>query len=101
MAKTSMIEREVKRARLAKQHAAKRAKLKTIISSTTATPDEKDVAVVALQKLPRDSSKSRQRTRCELTGRPRGVYRKFKLGRNKLREAAMKGELPGLKKASW
>lgn len=101
MAKTSMIEREKKRAYLARQHATKREKLKTIISSTTATPDEKEVAVVALQKLPRDSSKARQRTRCELTGRPRGVYRKFKLGRNKLREAAMKGEIPGLKKASW
>lgn len=101
MAKTSMIEREKNRVRLAKQHGAKRAKLKTVISSVTATPEEKELAVVALQKLPRDSSKARQRSRCELTGRPRGVYRKFKLGRNKLREAAMKGEIPGLKKASW
>jgi small subunit ribosomal protein S14 len=101
MAKTSMIEREKKRAGLANRYAKKRAKLKTLISSVTASADEKDAAVVALQKLPRDSSKSRQRTRCELTGRPRGVYRKFKLGRNKLREAAMKGEIPGLKKASW
>ncbi|MFA5940989.1 MAG: 30S ribosomal protein S14 [Sinimarinibacterium sp.] len=101
MAKTSMIEREKKRASLAGRHAKKRAKLKEIISSTTASAEEKDTAVVTLQKLPRDSSKSRQRTRCELTGRPRGVYRKFKLGRNKLREAAMKGEIPGLKKASW
>jgi small subunit ribosomal protein S14 len=101
MAKTSMIEREKKRAGLANRYAKKRAKLKTLISSVTASAEEKDAAVVALQKLPRDSSKSRQRTRCELTGRPRGVYRKFKLGRNKLREAAMKGEIPGLKKASW
>jgi small subunit ribosomal protein S14 len=101
MAKTSMIEREKKRAGLANRYAKKRAKLKALISSVTASPDDKDAAVVALQKLPRDSSKSRQRTRCELTGRPRGVYRKFKLGRNKLREAAMKGEIPGLKKASW
>jgi small subunit ribosomal protein S14 len=101
MAKTSMIEREKKRAGLANRYAKKRAKLKALISSVTASADEKDAAVVALQKLPRDSSKSRQRTRCELTGRPRGVYRKFKLGRNKLREAAMKGEIPGLKKASW
>ncbi|MEQ1438456.1 30S ribosomal protein S14 [Fontimonas sp. SYSU GA230001] len=101
MAKTSMIEREKKRASLAKRYANKRAKLKEIISSTTASIEEKDAAVVSLQKLPRDSSKARQRSRCELTGRPRGVYRKFKLGRNKLREAAMKGEIPGLKKASW
>ena len=101
MAKTSMIEREKKRAGLANRYAKKRAKLKALISSVTASADEKEAAVVSLQKLPRDSSKSRQRTRCELTGRPRGVYRKFKLGRNKLREAAMKGEIPGLKKASW
>ncbi len=101
MAKTSMIEREKNRVRLANRYAKKRAKLKTTISSTTASAEEKDAAVIALQKLPRDSSKARQRTRCELTGRPRGVYRKFKLGRNKLREAAMRGEIPGLKLASW
>jgi len=101
MAKTSMIEREIKRANLATKFAAKRAELKKLISSTTASNEEKDAAVVALQKLPRDSSKTRQRNRCELSGRPRGVYRKFKLGRNKLREAAMRGEIPGLKKASW
>ncbi len=101
MAKTSMIERETKRAQLNKRYGKKRAKLKTLISSTTASAEDKDKAVVALQKLPRDSSKTRQRTRCELTGRPRGVYKKFKLGRNKLREAAMRGEIPGLKLASW
>lgn len=101
MAKTSMIEREKNRVQLNKRYAKKRAKLKTLISSVTASAEEKDAAVVALQKLPRDSSKARQRTRCELTGRPRGVYKKFKLGRNKLREAAMKGEIPGLKLASW
>ena len=101
MAKTSMIEREKKRAALTAKHAAKRAKLKKLISSETASMEDKEAAVVALQKLPRDSSKTRQRTRCELSGRPRGVYRKFKLGRNKLREAAMRGEIPGLKKASW
>jgi small subunit ribosomal protein S14 len=101
MAKTSMIERETKRAELNKRYAKKRAKLKTLISSVTASAEEKDKAVVALQKMPRDSSKTRQRTRCELTGRPRGVYKKFKLGRNKLREAAMRGEIPGLKLASW
>ncbi len=101
MAKTSMIERETKRAALVAKYAAKRNKLKTLISSATASNEEKDAAVIALQKLPRDSSKTRQRTRCQLSGRPRGVYRKFKLGRNKLREAAMRGEIPGLKKASW
>ncbi len=101
MAKTSMIEREKTRAELNKRYAKKRAKLKTLISSVAASSEEKDKAVVALQKLPRDSSKTRQRTRCALTGRPRGVYKKFKLGRNKLREAAMRGEIPGLKLASW
>jgi small subunit ribosomal protein S14 len=101
MAKTSMIEREKKRANLAAKFGAKRAELKKLISSATASNEEKDAAVIALQKMPRDSSKTRQRTRCELSGRPRGVYRKFKLGRNKLREAAMRGEIPGLKKASW
>ncbi|TJY63156.1 30S ribosomal protein S14 [Sinimarinibacterium sp. CAU 1509] len=101
MAKTSMIERETKRAALVAKYAAKRSKLKALISSETASNEEKDAAVIALQKLPRDSSKTRQRTRCQLSGRPRGVYRKFKLGRNKLREAAMRGEIPGLKKASW
>lgn len=101
MAKTSMIERETKRVQLNKRYAKKRAKLKTLISSVTASAEEKDAAVVALQKMPRDASKTRQRTRCQLTGRPRGVYKKFKLGRNKLREAAMKGEIPGLKLASW
>jgi len=101
MAKTSMIERETKRAKLNARHGKKRAKLKTVISSVTATPDEKEAAVIALQKLPRDSSKTRQRNRCQLTGRSRGVYKKFGLGRHKLREAAMKGEVPGLKMASW
>ncbi|HEY0881092.1 MAG TPA: 30S ribosomal protein S14, partial [Archangium sp.] len=77
MAKTSMINREVKREKLAKRYGAKREELKKIISSTTASYDEKMDAVVKLQKLPRDSSPSRQRNRCELSGRPRGVYRKF------------------------
>lgn len=101
MAKTSMTEREKKRATLTNKYAAKREKLKAIISGATASFEEKEAAVYALQKLPRDSSKTRQQTRCALSGRPRGVYRKFKLGRNKLREAAMRGEIPGLKKASW
>jgi len=101
MAKTSMLMREKKRAALAKQHAAKRAKLKALIADQTADPDAKAAAVVALAKLPRDSSPMRQRNRCAITGRPRGVYRKFGLGRTKLREATMRGEIPGLHKASW
>ena len=101
MAKTSMIEREDKRTKLVAKHAAKRAELKKIISSVKASYEEKMDAVVKLQKLPRDSSPVRQRNRCALSGRPRGVYRKFGLGRNKLREATMRGDVPGLRKASW
>lgn len=101
MAKTSMVNRDIKRTKLAKQYAAKRDALKKTISSTTASYEEKLEAVTKLQKLPRDSSPSRQRNRCELSGRPRGVYRKFGLGRNKLREATMRGDVPGLRKASW
>ncbi|MCL1634362.1 30S ribosomal protein S14 [Luteimonas sp. SX5] len=101
MAKTSMINRDAKRAKLAKKFAARRAALKKTISSTTASYEEKMEAAVKLQKLPRDSSPSRHRNRCELSGRPRGVYRKFGLGRNKLREATMRGDVPGLRKASW
>ena len=101
MAKTSMVNRDIKREKLAKQYAAKRDALKKIISSTTASYEEKIEAVTKLQKLPRDSSPSRQTTRCVLTGRPRAVYSKFGLGRNKLREATMRGDVPGLRKASW
>ena len=101
MAKTSMVNRDIKREKLAKKYADKRDALKKIISSTTASYEEKIEAVTKLQKLPRDSSPSRQRNRCELSGRPRGVYRKFGLGRNKLREATMRGDVPGLRKASW
>lgn len=101
MAKTSMIERDLKRAKLAKKYAAKRAELKAIVLSATASYDEKMEAQTKLQKLPRDASPSRQRNRCALTGRPRGVYSKFGLGRNKLREATMRGDVPGLRKASW
>jgi small subunit ribosomal protein S14 len=96
-----MVNREVKREKLTKRYAAKRAELKKIVSSTTASYDEKLAAAVKLQKLPRDSSPSRQRNRCALTGRPRGVYGKFGLARNKLREATMRGDVPGLRKASW
>ena len=101
MAKTSMIERDVKRSKLVKKYAAKRAELKAIVLSATASYDEKMEAQTKLQKLPRDSSPSRQRNRCALTGRSRGVYSKFGLGRHKLREATMRGDVPGLRKASW
>ncbi len=101
MAKTSMVNREVKRTKLVKKHAAKRDALKKIISSTTADYEEKMDAAVKLQKLPRDSSPARQTTRCALSGRPRAVYSKFGLGRNMLRQATMRGDVPGLRKASW
>ena len=101
MAKTSMINRDIKRKKLVKKHAAKRTALKATIASTSASYDEKMEAVTKLMKLPRDSSPSRVRNRCELTGRSRGVYSKFGLGRNKLREATMRGDVPGLRKASW
>ena len=101
MAKTSMVNRDIKRAKLAAKYAVKREALKKIISSPTASYEDKEAAVVKLQKLPRDSSPSRQRNRCALTGRSRGVYAKFGLGRNKLREATMRGDVPGLRKASW
>ncbi len=101
MAKTSMVNREIKREKLVKKFAAKRAELKKIINSVTAAYEDKLEAVAKLNKLPRDSSASRQRNRCVLSGRPRGVYRKFGLGRNKLREATMRGDVPGLRKASW
>ncbi|HEY9197734.1 MAG TPA: 30S ribosomal protein S14 [Gammaproteobacteria bacterium] len=101
MAKTSMVNRDIKRKKLVAKHATKRAELKKIISSVTASYEEKMEAATKLQKLPRDSSASRVRNRCELTGRSRGVYSKFGLGRNKLREATMRGDVPGLRKASW
>jgi small subunit ribosomal protein S14 len=101
MAKKSMIQRELKRAKLVARHAEKRSKLKAIIRNINSSDDERQVAQAKLNSLPRDGSPSRQRARCAITGRPHGVYRKFGLGRNKLREAAMNGEIPGLTKASW
>lgn len=101
MAKKSMIERERRRQKLAARYAGKREQLKAIIKNPQTSPEERLKAVYALQKLPRDASLSRQRNRCRLTGRPHGYYRKFGLGRNKLREAAMRGDIPGLVKASW
>jgi small subunit ribosomal protein S14 len=101
MAKTSMIERENKRLRTAKKFAAKRAALKETILSVTASAEDKWEAQIKLQKLPRDAGPTRQRKRCQITGRPHGVYRRFGMCRNKLREHAMKGDIPGLTKASW
>jgi len=101
MAKTSMVQRELKRTRLVAKYAEKRSELRQIVKSADATYDEKMAAVEKLQKLPRDSSAVRQQKRCRVTGRPHGVYRKFGLCRNKIREAAMRGDIPGLVKASW
>tara|TARA_R110000868_G_scaffold135423_1_gene347931 strand:+ start:211 stop:516 length:306 start_codon:yes stop_codon:yes gene_type:complete len=101
MAKKSMVAREVKRTKQVEKYAQKRAELKEIISSTDSTEEQVWDAMMKLQKLPRDSSAARQRNRCRVTGRPHGVYRKFGLCRNKLREAAMRGDVPGLVKASW
>lgn len=101
MAKTSMVNRDIKRAKLAKKYAVKRDALKKTISSPSASYEERMEAVVKLQKLPRDSSPCRERNRCALSGRSRGVYSKFGLGRNMLRKATMNGDVPGLRKASW
>ena len=101
MAKTSMVNREQKRARLVQKYSAKRQELKATIKDMSLGEEERSEARVRLNKMPRDSSPSRKRNRCKLTGRPHGFYRKFGLGRNKLREAAMRGDVPGLVKASW
>ena len=101
MAKKSMIARENKRARTVAKFAEKRAALKAVLIDENASDEEKWDAQVSLQKLPRDASPVRQRRRCQITGRPHGVYRKFGLCRNKLREAAMRGDVPGLVKSSW
>ncbi len=101
MAKKSMIAREKKREKLVAKFATKRAALKEIIRSPTSSFEEVMAATDSLQKLPRNSSPVRLRNRCQITGRPHGVYRKFGLSRNKLREHAMQGDIPGLTKASW
>ncbi len=101
MAKVSMKQRELKRAKLVVKYAAKRADIKEQMRDPEITPEQLEALVVKLQKLPRDSSPVRKRNRCSLTGRPHGYYRKFGLGRNKLREAAMRGDVPGLRKGSW
>jgi len=101
MAKTSMVERDKKRKKIMQRFVTKRADLKAVIKSTSTSYEEKQEAMLKLQKLPRNASPIRMRNRCSLTGRPKGYYRKFGLGRNKLREAAMRGDIPGLVKASW
>lgn len=101
MAKVSMVEREKRRIKLVAKYAAKRAQLKAMISHPDTSDEERWEASLKLQSLPRDSSAVRRRNRCALTGRPHGYYRKFGLSRIKLREAAMRGDVPGLVKASW
>lgn len=101
MTRQALIERELKRTKTVKKYAAKRAALFAIINDSSASEDAKFEARIGLQKLPRDSSPSRHRNRCALTGRPRGTFRKFGIARNKLRELALKGDIPGVIKASW
>jgi small subunit ribosomal protein S14 len=101
MAKTSMINREKKRAKTVKKYAAKRAALKALIADPNTSDDDRWEAQLKLQKLPRNASPTRQMRRCSLTGRPHAVYRRFGLSRTKLREAAMRGDVPGLVKSSW
>lgn len=101
MAKTSSVERNMKRERLAKKYATKRAALSAIIKDRTVSDEERFNAVLKLAELPRNGAKNRVRNRCELTGRPRGVYRKFKLGRIALRDLASSGQIPGMVKSSW
>ncbi|MDH5424430.1 MAG: 30S ribosomal protein S14 [Gammaproteobacteria bacterium] len=101
MAKVSMVQRELKRTKLVNKYKAKRAELKAIIANPDVDFDELMAAQNKLNTLPRDSSPVRQRNRCQVTGRPHGYYRKFGLSRIKLREAAMRGDIPGLVKASW
>lgn len=101
MAKLALINRESKRRALVKKYAAKRQELMSIINDSKLSFDDRFAARLKLQALPRNASPTRTRNRCALTGRPRGVFRKFGLGRNKLREIAMRGEIPGVVKASW
>ena len=101
MAKVSMVEREKRRAKTVAKFAEKRAELKAAIRNVELSDEERWNAQLKLQQLPRDASPVRQQNRCRITGRPHGVYKKFGLCRNKLREAAMRGEVPGLVKSSW
>ena len=101
MAKTAVINRDLKRRKTVKKFAKKRAELQAVIDNAKISDEDRSAARQKLQQLPRNSSPTRLRNRCKLTGRPRGVFRKFGLGRNKLREIAMRGEIPGVVKASW
>jgi len=101
MAKTNMINRDARRRALASKYRVRRDELRAKVRNLKTPDEERHEAMVALQKLPRDSSRTRTRNRCGLTGRPRGFYRKFGLSRNKLRELMMKGVVPGVVKASW
>ncbi len=101
MSKTALTNRDQKRRKTVKKFAAKRAELMAIINNQKMSPEDRYEARLKLQKLPRNASPVRLRNRCALTGRPRGVYRKFGLGRSKLRDIAMRGEIPGVIKASW
>jgi len=101
MAKKSMVERDLRRKKIVAKYAEKRAALKIIIADPNTSFEEMMAAQEALQKLPRDSSPVRMRNRCQISGRPRGYYKKFGLSKLQLREAAMRGDIPGLKKASW
>jgi len=101
MAKTSTVQRNKKRVRMTKQFSARRAKLKAVIMDRETSAEDRFEAVVKLAQLPRNSASIRRQNRCELTGRPRAVYRKFKMARNKLRELANKGQIPGMVKSSW
>lgn len=101
MAKTSMINRERRRQKTVEKYAARRAELKELIRNPATSDELRRDALIRLQSMPRDASAVRLQNRCRLTGRPHGYYRKFGLGRNKLREAAMRGDVPGLRKASW
>ncbi len=101
MAKSCMVNREIKRIRMVNKFAAKRAELKAAIKDVSLSEEERTISREKLNKMPRDASPVRVRNRCNITGRPHGYYRKFGLSRNKLREAAMRGDVPGLVKASW
>lgn len=101
MAKLALVNREQKKRKAVAKFAARRKELFALIQDPKVSDEERDVARTKLQQMPRNASPVRLRNRCQLTGRPRGVFRKFGLGRNKLREAAMRGEIPGLTKASW
>lgn len=101
MAKTNMVQREKRRTKIVKKYAAKRAQLKELIRSPRTSSEARAAAQAQLQAQPRDASASRLRMRCQITGRSRGVYRKFGLSRVKVREVANRGEIPGLAKASW